>query len=112
MYSPWQSYYSHAPITDSPIQPTPFPIETPNTPITSSPVAPNPSDCGIYTNADKIYGGNNTALEEFPWMAVLQYRNFDNELVFLCGGMLINKRYILTAAHCLTGQIIKQIGPL
>lgn len=51
--------------------------------------APNPADegysdddaipsrrgeCGEDTNGDRIYGGQFTELDEFPWMALLGYR--------------------------------------
>ncbi|XP_017780078.1 PREDICTED: serine protease easter-like [Nicrophorus vespilloides] len=63
------------------------------------------SECG-YMNADfKIYGGNRTGLGEFPWMALLEYKNLTSgERKFLCGGSLIGKRHIMTAAHCVTGK--------
>ncbi|KAE8739323.1 hypothetical protein FOCC_FOCC015172, partial [Frankliniella occidentalis] len=31
-------------------------------------------ECGIQTS-ERIFGGNETDLGEFPWMALLQYRN-------------------------------------
>lgn len=57
--------------------------------------------CGRIAN-DRISFGNVTSLGEYPWMALLQY-NTPEGLKFQCGGALISSRYILTAAHCVTG---------
>ncbi|CAG9787309.1 unnamed protein product [Diatraea saccharalis] len=54
--------------------------------------------CGVRNEASRIIGGVETAVNEFPWIARLSYFN-----KFYCGGMLINDRYILTAAHCVKG---------
>ncbi|KAJ4436622.1 hypothetical protein ANN_16753 [Periplaneta americana] len=50
---------------------------------------------------DKITGGQNASLGQFPWMALLGARLSNGSLLFICGGTLINDRYVLTAAHCL-----------
>ncbi|KAK5649791.1 hypothetical protein RI129_000820 [Pyrocoelia pectoralis] len=63
---------------------------------------PNRSVCGLENNGNRIYGGEQATLEEFPWMALLGYiRNHSNEISFRCGGSVINNRYVLTAAHCI-----------
>ncbi|XP_045768442.1 phenoloxidase-activating enzyme 1-like [Maniola jurtina] len=69
--------------------------------------------CGLETGADRIYGGQFTELDEFPWMALLGYRPRNNgPLTYQCGGVLINHRYILSAAHCVVGEIEKAVGKL
>ncbi|KAF5295126.1 hypothetical protein FQA39_LY13277 [Lamprigera yunnana] len=54
--------------------------------------------CGVRNDASRIVGGQTTAENEFPWVCRLSYFNR-----FYCGGMLINDRYVLTAAHCVKG---------
>ena len=57
--------------------------------------------CGPITQ-QKIFGGNKTGILDFPWMALIAYQT-TNGPEFRCGGSLISKRYVLTAAHCVTG---------
>ncbi|KAL3285737.1 hypothetical protein HHI36_000264 [Cryptolaemus montrouzieri] len=74
-----------------------------DTPEVSHPLLPNLNVCGQDTS-NRIFGGEQADLDEFPWMALIEYEKSDKRRGFYCGGVLINKRYILTAAHCIKGR--------
>jgi len=48
------------------------------------------------SKGQRIHGGLTTKRNEYPWMVRL-FGNFNFEL---CGGTLINSRWVLTAGHC------------
>ncbi|XP_068154127.1 spaetzle-processing enzyme-like [Drosophila tropicalis] len=73
-------------------------------------VLPSIGTCGVMF-ANRIIGGVDTQLWEFPWMVLLQYkRAINGDLTFNCGGALINSRYVLTAGHCLASQKLEKNG--
>jgi len=60
---------------------------------------PGTNACGIDTS-ERIYGGNVTKIDEYPWLVLLEYTKPQNKKGFHCGGVLISERYVLTASHC------------
>jgi len=56
-------------------------------------------ECGSRLTLNNIIGGENAKLGEFPYMALLGYR-LGKVYYYLCGGSVLNSKYVLTAAHC------------
>ncbi|XP_055525722.1 CLIP domain-containing serine protease B8-like [Wyeomyia smithii] len=69
--------------------------------------------CGFQTYVAKIRGGEIANIDEFPWMAMLLYESRDSSVVVHgCGGALISRNFVVTAAHCVTGREYDTKGPL
>ncbi|XP_072394638.1 phenoloxidase-activating factor 1-like [Diabrotica undecimpunctata] len=79
---------------------------------------PDRKECGFQESDQNkklqgfIYGGQETEINEFPWMVLLGYRNKFGRTNWNCGGTLISHRYVLTAAHCVSHNAQRIVGNL
>ncbi|KAG0420186.1 hypothetical protein HPB47_003619, partial [Ixodes persulcatus] len=60
------------------------------------------SHCGVRGSStqgpsSQIVGGEDAAPLEFPWQVLVERTD---SVIHICGGSVINKEYIITAAHC------------
>ncbi|TRY57368.1 hypothetical protein DNTS_024952 [Danionella cerebrum] len=66
--------------------------------LTGAVVSVSCSDCGEVMGEDRIVGGEDTAIEHWPWQVSLQWNHKHQ-----CGGALVSASWIISAAHCFTG---------
>lgn len=77
------------------------------------PVLPVPVHCGrsryhshhmnFYSDPEvvkRIVGGQTSQTGEWPWLVTMQLARNGTEFEHLCGGSLISREWVLTAAHC------------
>merc|ERR1712223_519332 len=58
-------------------------------------------ECGTPTILNNILAGEIAKNGEFPYIVILKYDGDE----YKCGGSLINKRYVLTAKHCISDKL-------
>ena len=67
------------------------------------PVLDDPvNDCGRVATFGQIVGGVEAKKGSYPFIAALGVKNPKSglDVIYTCGGSLINRRYVVTAAHC------------
>ena len=72
----------------------------------------NPINKFEFEIGTRILGGATTQIGDFPYMVLLGYsvkrkhktKGIVTRVFYKCGGSLINKHYVLTAAHCIRGS--------
>lgn len=68
----------------------------------------SPIACGVQptmhnTLRKRIIGGREAQFAEYPWQAHIRIAEFQ------CGGVLVSRRFVATAAHCIQAANIKEI---
>lgn len=85
----------------TPSPPTPRPTAAPTQAPTPAPTQAPVELCGKQQNGNRIVGGTVARQGAWPWAVILGRQLFGGKFQVMCGGTLLNKDTVLTAAHCL-----------
>lgn len=65
--------------------------------------------CGrqFINKTNKIYGGEEAEIGEFPWLVPIYYLKRRRPV---CAGSILNSRWVISAGHCVKGDILWSAG--
>ena len=64
------------------------------------------TDTNVPLFSGRVMGGHNAEVGEFPFIVSLQVKDAEHSKKrHLCGGSILNERWILTAGHCVKGLL-------
>jgi len=66
---------------------------------------------GAQEATPRIIGGDDASQNEWPWMAQVNVRFRDTRSGGLCGGILLSRDWVVTAAHCLVSDLGNVVPP-
>ena len=79
----------------------PFPVYRCEVKLQAPPIPVEACNCGIPNRIDhRIVGGISTEENEYPWQVGITSKSDPSKQPW-CGGSVITKKHILTAAHCM-----------
>jgi len=55
-----------------------------------------------------IVGGSEATPHSIPWQISLGFQMYDYDLGHTCGGSIVSRNYVVTAAHCLTDLTVEK----
>ncbi|XP_068244025.1 CLIP domain-containing serine protease B4-like [Palaemon carinicauda] len=62
---------------------------------------------GTTNGLSRIFGGQEAPINGYPWIVAMGYSEIGfGNIQYHCAGSIINERYILTAAHCVSPSVL------